>query len=171
MSIAAKLRGFSVHIAGKARQYRIALGRHHGAALRHDKRIRQRFGQISKQQPHVLGRFHPVVGRTARAIFGFEIGRIGDAQHHVMRFVKTGLGERHRVGRDKRQIKPVREVDQPLFGAAFNRIKPPRQFDIDPAGEKLDQAVCIAVSCVRLPLGKLARDCALAARAEDDQAV
>ena len=61
----------AVAVARQAGQDRLAIGRHHRAALRNDQRIVDRFGQIGEQLLHHLGGFQPGIGARADAILAF----------------------------------------------------------------------------------------------------
>ena len=50
-------------------------------------------GRSANSAAIVVGGLHPRLGRGAAAVGAVDIGRIGDAQHRVVRVVEAGLGE------------------------------------------------------------------------------
>ena len=61
-------------------------------------------------------------GDEVDAVGAFDIGRIGDAQHGVVRGVEAGVGIGGGVGRDQRQVARVGEVDQRVLGRLLDRV-------------------------------------------------
>ena len=161
----------ALDIAGQAGQDRLALGRHHRAALRHDQRVGQRLGQILEQPLHLRRRLHPGVGRTGATIGRLDIGAVGDAQHHVMRRVEFRLGKAGRVGSDQRQIAVIGQVEQLRLRLALDRVQPAANLDIEAIGEQRLQPVGIGERSVGLILGEQAGDRSLAAGGQRDHAV
>ena len=71
--------------------------------------------QVGEQLGHGRAVLQPGLGRGGRPVGGFDIGRIGDAQHGVMRGVEFALEILGGVGGDERQVERISEVDEPAL--------------------------------------------------------
>jgi hypothetical protein len=78
-----------VLVVAEARQDRLALRRGDRAALGDDGGVGDRLGQVGEQLGHRRGRLEPGFGRRGGGR-AFDIGRLGDAQHGVVRGVEMG---------------------------------------------------------------------------------
>ena len=94
------------------------------------------------------------------------MGRIGDAQHGIVRRVKARFGKLRRVGRDQRQVAGIGQRDQRLFRGFLHRIVAPGDLDIEPFGKQPLQPLAIGLGRVLLALGQQPRQRALARAAE-----
>ena len=158
-------------VARQRRQDRLPRRRGDGTALRHDQGVRDRLGQIGEQLGHDTGRFHPRMRTAARSVLAVDIGRVGDAQHGVMRVAERRFGETARIGGNERQVASKSEVDQRGFGGAFHRVVTAAQLDIQPVGKQARQALEIRGGARRLLLRQQPRQRALAACGQRQQAV
>ena len=130
--IAAQLLDFPGQIASETGQDRISFGRGECASLRHDQSVFQRFRDIGKQFFHHQRAFHPKMFGWLLALVIFDIGRLRDALHCIMRLVKTGFGKTARVGRHQRDIAVHRKPDEARLRGHLDWIVTTRQFDIKP---------------------------------------
>ena len=169
--LGAQHRRLALAVAGEAGQDRLAIGRHHRAALGDDQGIVDRLGQVGEQLPHRLGGLEPGVGTGADAILALDIGRMGDAQHRVMRVEEVAVREAAGVRRDQRQVALIGEVDQRLFGRLFDHVATAGELDIEAVGEQRLQPVEIGGGPVGLVLVDQPGERALAARGQRDQPV
>ena len=169
--IAAQLRGLALCIPDNAGQDRATLGGHDGASLGNDQCIGQGLRQVGKKQTHVARGFDPGIGRALDPVVAVHIARVRDAEHDVMRIVEIGFGKIGRVGRDQRQVKLMRDLDQARFACAFDRVERPGDLDIDPARKQLQQAIGIANGCIVLSFGNEARHRPFGTPCERDQPI
>ena len=103
-------------VIGKARQDRLALGRHEGAAAGDFDGVLQRLGQVGKERTHLCFGFEIVLRRQAAArLLLIDIGPFGNADQGVMRLIHLGLGKIDVVGRHQRQAHLIGEFDMAAF--------------------------------------------------------
>ena len=105
----------------------------------------------------------------ARAILGLDIGRVGDAQHRVVRFAEARFLEARRIGGDERQVTRVGEIDQRLLRCFFDRVTAADKLDVEPVGEQRLQAIGIGRGARGLILGEQTRERSLAARGQREE--
>ncbi len=141
-------------ITGEAGEDGLALGRCEGGALRDDRGVGDRLGQILEQCRHRTRRLQPRLGRGAAAVGAVHIGRVRDAEHRVVCLVEAGVGEAGGVGRDQRQVACISEIDQRRLGGLLDRLTAPRQLDVETIAEQRLQTVGIARGMLRLPFGE-----------------
>ena len=158
-------------VAGKAGQDRLALGRHDRAALRHDQRVGERFGQVLEQFLHDRRGLDPPFLAGARAIRAIDMGGTGDAEHGIVRIVESPLCKAGGVRANQRQVPRVCEIDERGFGRFLHRIVAPGYLDVEPFGEEFEQPVDIGLGGALLASGKKLRQCAFAGGGKADQAV
>lgn len=150
------------------------MGLRHGAMtaqLRDDQRVLDRLGQVGEELLHHLGGLQPRLGTAFGAVVHFHIGRIGDAQHGVVRVAEAAVGEAAGIGRDQRQVAVIGQVDQLLLGRHLDGIVAPRQFDIEAVTIDRLKPVGIGPGPIRLAFGKQAGNAALAPGCQRDQAL
>ena len=157
-------------VACQAGEDRLALGRRESAALGDDQRVGDGLGQVGERLLHDRGRLDPRFCARAGAVGGVDVGRMGDAEHGVVRGVKARLGELGRIAGDQRQIAGIGERDQTFLGRILHRIAAARQLDIEPACEQRLQPVAIGLGRARLAIGIEAGQSALAGAGQRDQA-
>ena len=104
-------------------------------------------------------------GDEVDPVGAFDIGRIGDAQHRIVRGVEARVGVSRRVGRDQRQVARISEVDQRLFRGLLDRIVArATDLDVEPVGKQRLKPVQIGFGLVALPFGEQPRERAFAPR-------
>ncbi len=138
------------------------------AALRDDDGVADRLGNVREQVLHRLGGLEPCFGRGFAAIVTFDVRRLGDAQHRVVRGVEAGFLETARISRDERQAVAVGEPDERGFGGGLVSVAATAQLEIKPVAEHVLEPRKIAIGGMLLPLRKHPRQATFAARSEAD---
>ena len=95
----------------------------------------------------------------------------GDAQHRVVRGVEVRIAELRGIGRHKRQVTRVRELDQRLLRGVAYRAAAARQFDVEPVGKERLQPVAHRARQLVPPVGKQPSERPFARAAQGDQTV
>ncbi len=152
-------------------QDRAAAGGGDSAAQGDDGGIGDRLGQVGEQMPHGFAVLEPCLGRGGRPLGGLDIGRIGDAQHGVVRRMELALEILGRIGGDQRQVERISEIDQPLLGGLLDGVAAPAELDIEALREQAGEPLGIGPRLVILAVGEQAGHGALPARGQRDQAV
>ncbi len=120
----------------KGRQDRLARLRDKGAALGYYQSIIAGLRQISEQCPHLCRRPKVMQRGQPPAIVVGDDCALSDAHQRVMRLIKILIWEMDVVGRDKRQIVAISELDKSRLAARLVRSVVTHQFDIEPALER-----------------------------------
>ena len=129
-------RRFAFLVAGQTGEQWLALGRGEGAALSYDQGVGQRLGQVGEQLAHHRPGLDPGFAWATRPVGRIDMGRIGDAQHGIVRRVAARIGEVCRVGRHQRQVPRKGQVDQRILGRFLGWIVAAGDFQIEPIREQ-----------------------------------
>ena len=125
----------AVAFGGEARQDRIALVDHEGAAARDIERVVASLGKIGEKRPHLMGRLEPVLARDPAALVLTDEGAVGDAEQSVVRLVHLRLGEVGVVGRHQRHVMLIGEGDELRLGQGLGLQAVALQLHIEAVAE------------------------------------
>ncbi len=154
---------------GEARQDRVPLLDHEGAAARDVESVVAGFRQVGEQGAHVLGRLQPVFGRDPPPLVLAQEGAIGDAQKRVVRLELLWPGEIGVVGGDQGHVVGVGPGHQPWLRRRFARLTMALQLHIEAVTESFRHARQGGLGLGGLAGGEQGIDGPVGAAREQDQ--
>ncbi len=122
-------------LTGEARQDRVALLDHEGAAPGDIDGVVTGLGQVGEQSPHVGRRLEPVLVGDPAALVLADEGAVGDAQQRLVGLVHLLGGEIDVVGGHQGHVVRIGEGDQVRLSGGLGRRAVPLQLDIEPVPE------------------------------------